>query len=220
MSEYIKSDVGEYLSSRTTNFEKSPPDAIWENIEKNIPVYQGSTGTVSTMVKLVIGTISLSAIIFAVLWIKYQDFSGDENNKGLPVNRKATTNIQILNSSSISITNSTPVNENILLTDSQKNTEVSKESNIEKHNTITTKENQNTEPGKNMTYSINASGLKNVTEISFVNENNEAVLSVKNPVPNSFGFFILDISKLAGGTYNIMITTNQGTRLHKKETFK
>ncbi len=221
MSEYIKSDVGEFLTNRTMSFEKSPPEAIWNNIEKQIPVYP-VTGKVSTMVKLVIGTFSLSLIIFAVLWFKYQNFSGTENTSALAVNKKTSTQIPMLGTSSLSLTNISQAKEKEPLSNNpQTGLSVSEKSTSEKNNSIQkTKENQATEQGKNITYSINASGLKNVTEISFVDENKKVVLSAKNPVPNSFGFYIIDISRLAGGTYSIMITTNEGSRLHKKETFK
>ena len=208
MSEYIKSDIGEFLTSRTMNFEKSPPDFIWENVEKNIPVYKPS-GTVSTMVKLVIGTMSLSVMIFAILWIKHQSFTKAESLSGFAVNQKSATFIQQME---------------VLPRTSEQISGQSEEQISTKNNTIqVSKNNQVTEkvntPTSNKTYSINASGLKGVTEISFIDEKNKVILSEKKPQPNSFGFFVIDISKLPVGSYSIMITTNEGTKLHKKETF-
>jgi hypothetical protein len=210
MSEYIKSDAGEFITNRTMNFEKSPPDFVWNNIEKHIPVYSPN-GTVSTLVKLVIGTMSLSVIIFAILWIKLENNSPASHTEGMAVNKKNTTQIP-----SISVSASS--NDNIVV-EKNKIAETDHKQNLQQ---ITTdpENKQLTEPGKNITYSINASGLRNVTEISFVDHENKIVLSSKNPTPNSFGFYIIDVSQLVRGTYNIMITTNEGTRLHKKETFK
>lgn len=211
MSEYIKSDVGEYFTNRTMNFEKSPPDNIWNNIEKSIPVYN-PTGTTSTLVKLVIGTISLSVIIFAVLWIKHLNFSEQENNYGLEANQKSSTLIQEKDALLLIQQNQQGdiVDMNI----------VSNEKSISNKTINQEAKNVGQQTKNEKTYSINATGLKGVTEISFVDEHKNVVLSSKNPMPNNYGFYVIDISKLSAGTFSVMITTNEGTRLHKMETFK
>jgi hypothetical protein len=220
MSEYIKTDVGEYLANRTGNFEKSPPDELWKHIESNIPTYSGFI-TNRTLLKYLLGGISLSAIIIAFLLIYFQPFSSENINSTTSVAQNTIptlnkvlpkVNNQILVPEKIVETTIVPVNNNtqktVLTTEnSSKKDNISKvEATIKNNNSVT--------------YSINASGLKNVTAITFINDKNETVLVSKNPTPNSFGFYIIDISQLAKGTYNILITSPEGTKLHKRETFK
>lgn len=213
MSEYINTDIGEFLTNKTGNFEKSPPDELWNKIENNIPTYSGII-TNKTLIKYLIGGISLSAVIIFLL-IHFQPFSSVKNSSSTVITENKTqvkntvaltANDQILTKPS-NIENTAIVSENKkaekTITSSEENTK--KETIVKSNNSVT--------------YSINASSWKNVTTIAFINDKNETVLITKNPTPNSFGFYIIDISQLAKGTYNIMITTPEGVKLHKRETF-
>jgi hypothetical protein len=220
MSEYIKTDVGVYLASKTGNFEKSPPAELWKNIESNIPAYSGFIAN-KVLLKYIIGGISLSAIIIAFLLFYFQPFSAEKNNSipsiaqsAIPVLNKVVSNNKkiITEPENIIKNNAISVNDNFQKTINTDN------KNSKKENTL--KVETNIKKDNSVIYSINASGLKNVTAITFINDKNETVLVSKNPTPNSFGFYIIDISQLAKGTYNIMISNSEGTKLHKRETFK
>jgi len=221
MSAYIKTDVGEFLTNRTGNFEKSPPDELWKHIESNIPTYSGFI-TNKALLKYLIGGISLSAIIITFLIIYFQPFSTVKYNthptivqNTVPVKKDVPTTVN----NQITTEKTNTVKTAIVSVDinSQKTLPTS-EKNIKKENVTKTEAVTNVD--HSITYSINASGLKDVYAISFVNDKNETALISKNPTPNSFGFYIIDISKLAKGTYNVMITTSEGMKLHKRETFK
>lgn len=222
MNEYIKTDVGEYLTGRTGSFEKSPPDELWKHIEENIPTYSAFSSN-RTLLKYLIGGISLSGIIIAVILIYNQPITPFENKANLSDIKKSLTTANSVSNSTNQ--NQTAKTENITIASIEKNENISANKNIKTSESLNKKENGKSIPtnltdDKSITYSINASGLKNVTSISFVNDKNETVLVSKNPVPNSFGFYIIDISQLPKGTYNIMIGTPEGSKLHKLETFK
>ena len=221
MSEYIKTDVGEYLTSRTGNYEKSPPEELWKHIENNIPTYSRFV-TNKSLLKYLIGGISLSAIIVAFLLIYFQPFS-TENSNSTPTLVKNSIPVKIdVSTKTINQITTEPVN-------TVKTTIATVENNTQKTAPLTENNIKQESVSKNetiikdnnsVTYSINASGLKNLNAISFVNDKNETVLISKNPTPNSFGFYIIDISQLAKGSYNIMLTSSEGKKLHKRETFK
>jgi hypothetical protein len=219
MSEYIKTDIGEYLVSRTGNFEKSPPDDLWKHIEEKIPTYSVFNSN-NTLIKYLIGGISLSAIIIAFLIIYFKPFSPPENISGTSIKSDVHHNngSQAINKTAIESKNL--VKTTLVSTENiaSKKEVLLKETSEKKENAAKAETLKNSD--KSVTYSINASGLKNVNAISFVNDKNETVLVSKNPAPNTFGFYVIDISQLAKGTYNIMISTSEGTKLHKRETFK
>lgn len=221
MNEYIKTDVGKYLTNRTGSFEKSPPDELWNNIEKNIPVYPILNSN-KALLRYLIGGIGLSVIIIAFILIYYQPFSQSGTRSDLSEIKNIVATKNLNSDQAVNINEN---KENTIIAPEEK-TEKIISTNVNKSSAKQNKAENNTQATANMssensiTYSINATGLKNVTLISFINENNETVLVSKNPVPNSFGFYIIDISQLPKGTYSIMIATINGTKLHKKETFK
>ena len=219
MSEYIKTDVGEYLTGRTGSFEKSPPDELWKHIEEKIPTYSAFSSN-RTLLKYLIGGISLSGIIIAIILIYNQPISLSGNKTTLSDIKKS-----VATENSVSNTDQTTKSGNSFITSVEKTENVSAKTDVKSAENQNKKENKNSTNAnlisdKSVTYSINASGLKKVTSISFVNDKNETVLVSKNPVPNSFGFYIIDISQLPKGTYSIMIATPEGSKLHKQETFK
>lgn len=223
MSEFIKTDVGDFFVNRTENFEKSPPDSMWENIEKQIPQYS----VTNPILKYFIGGIGLSVVIFGLFFIFYNYSTGTKSitNQNISENKEINNNEsgKISNNVAVSI-NSEKTEKKNLVTDI--NTEKIKTNNIIintnnydiiKHKT----ENSiSTDKEKSVKYSINASGLKDVTEITFKNNKEENIIIITNPKPNAFGFYDIDISKLPNGTYNIFITINGEKKLHKTETFK
>ena len=223
MSEFKKTDVGDFFVSRTENFEKSPPESMWESIENQIPVYSVS----NSLLKYFIGGISISIIIFSLFLIFYNFdavpknksqniISNKAENSSVSSNNKVTTANPIITSNSINIPEKQIKSE----ITTQKSTDNNNSQNITILNDKKTEISTNNSEEKSIKYSINASGLKDVSEISFENEKKENVIILQNPVPNAFGFYDIDISKLPSGLYNIFITINGNKKLHKTETFK
>lgn len=221
MNEYIKTDVGEYLTNRIGNFEKSPPDELWKHIENNIPKYS-KFATNRTLIKYLISGISLSVVIIVFIMIYYQPFSYIENNSTTTLVKNyvpAQNNVSLKTNNHILQETNNTIKTTIVSIDSisQKIIPTPIKNINKKNHSINESTNK---VDHTVTYSINASGLKNVDAISFINEINETVLVSKNPVPNSFGFYVIDISQLAKGSYNVMVTTPKGIKLHKREHFK
>ncbi len=228
MNELIKTDVGEFFVSHTKNFDKNPPDSMWESIERHIPEYSVSAIN-RVLLKYLISGISLSAIIIAALLFYFQN-KQNNNNENLS-SKNNVSNQQIANN--LSQTNNLNVlptpeknahNTKSIITESKKQKNIEPTSNKTTVNTATKPANTNTqttpELDKSIKYSINATTFKNVSEIFFENVKNENVIDLKNPVPNAFGFYEIDISKLSAGTYNIWVISNGNKTLHKTETFK
>jgi len=235
MSQFIKTDVGDFFVNRTKNFEKSPPDSMWESIERQIPKYP-VTDSGNSLIKYLIAGISLSVIVMGILLIYYQNIStpGEKSkqsvsnttdalqNTGKPVNVTLNTATAI---NKTVLKNIVPVKketENTSFKSSAANTNQN-EKNTDNINSAKNNEDfvqHGNTSNKTIIYSINATGLKDVTEIYFENNKEEKVIIVKNPVPNAFGFFEIDISKLAGGTYKVWIVSQGNKKFHKTETFK
>ncbi|MBI5539326.1 MAG: hypothetical protein HY951_04655 [Bacteroidia bacterium] len=224
MSEFTKTDVGDFFVNRTENFEKSPPDSMWESIEKQIPQYS----VTNPLLKYFIGGIGLSVLIFGLFLIFYNYNTGTKNitNQNISEKKEITNNEseKISNNAIVSINSENTEKDNIV---ADVNTEKIKNNNIIKNSSNNTDlrkhETENTtskDSEKSVKYSINATGLNGVSEIIFENSKKENILTLANPKPNAFGFYDIDISKLPNGTYNIFITINGEKKLHKTETFK
>lgn len=222
MSEFTKTDVGDFFVNRTENFEKSPPDSMWESIEKQIPQYS----VTNPLLKYFIGGIGLSVLIFGLFLIFYNYNTGTKiiTNQNISekkeinnINDSDNNSIIAINSDNIEKENKEPlvnteiVISNNIIKNSNKNTD------LRKHETENT---TSKDSEKSVKYSINATGLKGVSEIIFENNKKENIITLANPKPNAFGFYDIDISKLPNGTYNIFITMNGEKKLHKTETFK
>lgn len=221
MSELIKTDIGDFFVKHTKNFEKEPPDSMWENIESQVPQYSVSTVN-NSLLKYLVSGIGLSIIIIAAILFYFQ------------VNQNKTEQ-SFINQKNVNNPNSKQIVDNKIDYTDKKSTLSSIPENT--NTTIATKQNSNIkinknnlnkpitnnvaseEPKKTMKYSINAATYKNINEIIFENGKKENVIILKNPVPNAFGFYEIDISKLSSGTYNIWIITNENKTLHKTETF-
>lgn len=212
MKEYNKADTADFFVNRSANYEKSPPDYIWDNIEKHIPVYDIPVKGNYT-IRYIIAGISLSAILAFILLYSYFPFAGNENRNGIAFDAKSLINVSKLNLAgntagiTVESANNAPV-----INSGEKTTGT----NVIPNNSTSVKSNT---PEKDITYSISASGLGVVSSINFVNDSNRTVISVKNPAPNKFGFYIIDISSLPRGTYNVMINSGTASRLHKREVF-
>jgi hypothetical protein len=224
MSEFNKKDVEDFFVSKTENFEKSPPDSMWENIENQIPNYLAT----NPLLKYFIAGIGLSVIIFSLFFIFY-NYNTDSKSETIQIISDKTIIINKDNNQNSNIENVAIADSKNLLKEkviveeiTQKAAKLNNKQNI-LNNTTPRKhesaEKENTNSEKSIKYSINATSLKNVTEITFENEKKENIIALQNPTPNAFGFYDIDISKLPSGVYNIFITSNGSKKLHKTETF-
>ncbi len=225
MSELIKTDVGEFFVKQTKNFVNEPPDSMWESIESQIPEYSVSIGN-KLLLKYLVSGIGLSIIIIAtILYYSQNNRNNPEQvliNNNVQIKNDAIKNNKIQNTKISSNKKILTTNLNVEKT-SLKSAVISKlstQKTTNKSDKIATNTLASAESEKTIKYSINATTYKNLNEIIFENSKNESVIDLKNPIPNAFGFYEVDISKLTEGTYNIWVVTNGNKTLHKTEIFK
>jgi len=223
MSEYNKTDVGEFFVEHTKNFIKEPPVSMWESIESQVPKYNVTTYN-KTLLKYLIFSAGVSAIIIVVVMFNKNasnvkpdiKSTSIENSKIIPAQNKINNAIAYNKKPALNVAEP----EKTTQTDFNKNTLVNQKQNINTNKKeLIKKENEAVQLQKNSKYSINAALFKNVSEIIFENYKNENIIDVKNPQPNAFGYFEIDISKLIAGNYNIYVVSEGKKILHKSETF-
>jgi len=224
MSELIKTDVGEFFVEHTKNFVKEPPDSMWESIESHIPQYSVSTAN-NSLLKYLVSGIGLSVIIIAAILYYFQtgqNYTENSNVKqnNTQVNINSSNTLQTVENKINKADVATTLNTKQISINSTSKTKQSENKTVENNTQNKTNSNNVAEPNKSIKYSINATTYKNLNEIIFENTKKENVIDLKNPLPNAFGFYEIDISKLSSGTYNIWVVSNGNKTLHKTETFK
>jgi hypothetical protein len=240
MKTYESPDVSDFVTGRTGNYEKSPPEHVWENIRKSIPEYSIRRVNVSRK-WYYIGGVSLSVLVIALLIILNIDRTGQQSGNSRPSSGIHTKEINKISTGTNGISSEQPVS-----TEKSKSS-VSFEQNEDKSTVVGgEKDKKNTANADNITlqtgsseknknnntvntsgttkevntFNLSASDLPVVTRVYFTNEKNEVVLSIKNPVKNKFGFYPVDISSIPAVTYSIYVETPDGTISKGEKTFE
>ncbi|OFX47063.1 MAG: hypothetical protein A2046_11855 [Bacteroidetes bacterium GWA2_30_7] len=249
MKEYIKKDIGDYFFDRTNDFEMTPPEHIWGNIQSEICLPQTPVKPHFLrfwhyyIISAVIGIIAVSVYYFSITntnnlatnkIIENANIITPEN----PQNEISENKIIISENVKINNIDSSVINHEVV--DVKKEVAVEKIENkpiakkVSSNNTsenvntnpsnvkidTNSKNNSNNNPVKNIkNYNISAASFENVKQIFFVNDSGKKSLIINNPTVNKFGFFEIDITSLLSGRYRIKVVTDKGEIEHKIENF-
>lgn len=184
-------DIADFLKQKLENQQINPPENVWNEIQKEIPKYSA---------KGFEKWIWYSSIIILTV-LSFAIYLSNQNTK-------TTTTAKSVAVSQISVPERTITHcfTNLNKTEPQSN-----------HAIITSSQKVQTKLLENSTLHLEASVYSTIEKVEFIDSTHTIKKVILNPSANEFGFYVLDISSLIKGKYQIVIYSNNGKKFQRVE---
>lgn len=182
-------DIADFLKQKLENQQINPPENVWIAIQKEIPKYP---------VKGFGKWIWYSSIIIITALAIYLS---NQNTKTTTIAKSAAVTQIAVPERTI-----THCITNLIKTDPKSN-----------HTKITSSQKVQTNCLENSTLHLEASVYSTIEKVEFIDSTNTIRKVIVNPSANEFGFYVLDISSLKKGKYQIVIYSNNGKKHQRVE---
>lgn len=184
-------DIADFLKHKLENQQINPPENVWNEVQKEIPKYSAKGFEKWIWYS---SFIILTVLSFAI-YLSNQ-------------NTKTTTTAKSVAVSQISVPERAVVHD---LIDENKTKP--------QNNFVTTAKSQNVQTKllENSTLHLEASVYSTIEKVEFIDSTNTIKKVILNPLANEFGFYVLDISSLIKGKYQIVIYSNNGKKYQRVE---
>lgn len=188
-------DIADFLRQQLENQSIEPPKNIWNSVQNEIPNYpaKGISNLIWYSSILLIAGLATTLLII----------NSNPNKKHVYAKNIVTNTIQIpernITCAEIAKPEQQSKNQYLALGTKQKNTNASLE---------------------NTTLHLEASKYAVIEKVEFLDSMNVLKKVILNPQVNDFGFYVLDISSLKAGKYNINIFSKDGKKYNRTEILK
>lgn len=187
-------DVADFLKQKLENQQINPPENLWNKIQNEIPNYPAKG----------LGKWIWYSSIIIVIGLSFATYFSIQNTK--------TTTI----AKSVAVTKiSVPERAITHYFTSLNKTEP--QSNV---TSITSSQKVQTSLLENSTLHLEASVYSTIEKVEFVDSTNTIRKIILNPTANEFGFYVLDISSLKKGKYQIIIYSVNGNKHQRFENLR